>query len=323
MLVSDLIRFRDNLLDKIAKLNHEQEIIDSCNLLNLSISENLDIAPFIAHEKILNFINELQREYNQSIDAKKILLTAIDDTNRYIDTLAIETLSGNENTPSQSFFRVGENNQYLKFTIDSDVETIIKSCIHRFADWHFPAIQLGCRYSGEENTGYTYELVSNDPLYLCDFNNDLINKTSSQFNEIYNNRLRKYVIVNDNVDQLPHNQFGFILSWMFFNFANIAVIKSYLSSLIKLLRPGGTLMFSYNNCDLVESAILAESGYMSFVPKRKLIEICIELGYNIVQQYDLKNSDHQIKYISWIEIQKPGVLSTIKRAQASGKILSK
>jgi len=113
MLVSDLIRFRDNLLDKIAKLNHEQEIMYSCNLLNLSISENLDIAPFVAHEKILNFINELQKGYNQSVDAKKILLTAIDDTNRSIDSMAIETLSGNKNTPFQSFFRVGENNQYL------------------------------------------------------------------------------------------------------------------------------------------------------------------------------------------------------------------
>jgi hypothetical protein len=110
---------------------------------------------------------------------------------------------------------------------------------------------------------------------------------------------------------------------MFFNFADITVIRSYLSSLIKLLRPGGTLMFSYNNCDLVESANLAESGYMTFVPKRKLNELCIELGYDIVQHYDLKNSDHQIKYISWIEIKKPGELSTIKRAQAMGKILSK
>ena len=134
---------------------------------------------------------------------------------------------------------------------------------------------------------------------------------------------RSYILNQHELHQLPHNQFGFILSWMVFNYTNFATIKHYLVRMIRLLRPGGHLLFSYNNCDLFESCLVAESGGMSYVSKRNLIKVCEEIGYEIVNTTDVPNRDNCVKFISWIEIKKPGKLATAKRRQVLGAIHQK
>jgi hypothetical protein len=181
-------------------------------------------------------------------------------------------------------------------------------------------MQLGCRSLAQK---YTAELIANDPLYICDIDATYTNESTAQFNDLYNKRIRKYIVPTHDMQMLPHNQFGFILSWMFFNFAGVDVLENYLTNLINLLRPGGTLMFSYNNGDIFDSCRLAETGGMSFIPKRKILDMCNKLGYLIVNSFDLSNTDDQVKYISWIEIQKPGELKTVKAHQVLGKIVHK
>lgn len=321
MLVSDLIKFRDIFLSKI-KLLDDQALLHYIGILNSIITENPNVEKFLAHEKVLNAISEYNQLINTSSQIIKPLYTVIDDINSDVDNLADKIMSTDYMMPYNHYFTNGENCSYLKFSQSDDINVAVKSSLHRYADFHFPGMQLGCRYSGEDII-YTTQLVANDPLYLCDFNFELISQASAHFNDIYNMRLRKYIINDHNFRQLPHNQFGFIFSWMFFNFAKFDILKEYLKNLFSLLRPGGTLMFSYNNCDLVESAMVFEQGFMSYVPKRRLLDLCDQLGYEISKYEDLPNNDTRIKYISWIEIKKPGALTTTKKSQAMGRILTK
>jgi hypothetical protein len=175
-------------------------------------------------------------------------------------------------------------------------------------------------------------MVVNDPLYLCDHDVETIDATVKQFDEVYQRRLAKYVIPTQPdraLSQLPQNQFGFILSWMYFNYYELDILIGFLKSILTTLRPGGVFMFSYNNGDLLSSCRISEYAGMSFIPKRNLIKTCIESGFEIVKTFDVPNVDDlstfddKVEYISWIEIRKPGVLQSTKIRQTLGEVISK
>jgi SAM-dependent methyltransferase len=313
MLVSELITFRDRITKRFEFLEQDTSLDNLYNNISLILTENADIEESIAHNKIRDILNDYDILCKKSVEIKNKLPAIINDVNDSIDQLAEKLLVKQDDQPFKHYHKT-------EFNISNEIDLLIRSNIHQHADWHFPAMQIGCRSLAQK---YTAELIANDPLYICDIDPTYINKATAQFNDLYNKRIRKYVISNHNMDVLPRNQFGFILGWMFFNFAGGETLENYLINLIKLLRPGGTLMFSYNNGDIFDSCRLVETGGMSYIPKRKILDMCDRLGYIIVNSYDLPNTDDQVKYVSWIEIQKPGVLSTIKRAQAIGRVVSK
>jgi hypothetical protein len=75
-------------------------------------------------------------------------------------------------------------------------------------------------------------------------------------------------------------------------------------------------MFTYNNADLAASAGLCDSYFMSYVPKSMLVPLAESLGYIVTKTFDFEPST------SWIELQKPGELKTVKAHQALGEIKS-
>ena len=313
MLVSELISFRDSIIKRLEFLEQDTSLDNLYNNISLILTENASVEESIAHDKLRDILNDYDLLCKKSVEIKNRLPAVIDDVNDSIDQLADILLIKKPDEPFAHYHKT-------EFNISNDIDLLIRSNIHQHADWHFPAMQLSCRSLAQK---YTAELIANDPLYICDTDLIYIDEATRQFNDLYNRRIRKYIISNHNMQALPHNQIGFILSWMFFNFAGVEILENYLTNLIKLLRPGGSLMFSYNNGDVFDSCRLSETGGMSFIPKRKILAICEKIGYILVNSYDLPNDDDQVTYISWIEIQKPGVLSTVKRTQASGKILSK
>lgn len=80
------------------------------------------------------------------------------------------------------------------------------------------------------------------------------------------------------------------------------------------LRPGGTILFTYNNADLGVGAAYAENMYMSYVPRSMLVPLCESFGFELIDHRDYEPN------ISWIEFRKPGTLSTVKCSQALGEI---
>ena len=92
------------------------------------------------------------------------------------------------------------------------------------------------------------------------------------------------------------------------------IIERYLKQIITLLRPGGALMFSYNNAEMPASASYADSYFMSYATKTQILDMCEKIGFELITSIDLEPA------ISWIEIKRPGKLKLIKAHQVLGEI---
>jgi len=300
MRVSDLLRYRDDIQNTLDQFDLTEVMSDVKHQFQ-RISMSHPQCP--GENKLIAAESKFDQLASESVRIKEYLTTILDDIN-----LSIDNLTG-EFEQAVGFHRID-------FHTSDEVVNVVSANIHHSSDFHFPALQLGCTPHSKRFTG---ELVANDPLYLYDADADQVEDIALQFNKIYYQRLRRYT----DLDKLPYNQLGFIFSWMFFNYKKYSELQDYLKKIILFLRPGGRFLFSYNNCDLVDNCVLAEESSMSYTSKRQLIEYCKSLGYEIVYEYDLPNIDSHVKWINWIEIRKPGTLTTVKLKQVMGAIHQK
>jgi SAM-dependent methyltransferase len=194
--------------------------------------------------------------------------------------------------------------------LNPDIEDLVKQRIQLHTDWHYPALEIGCR-DGE----WTQYLVAADPLYVSDKYDSFLKSTSNRFPPEYQRRLRTYQLSNHNLLELPNNQFGFIFSWGYFNYISFDTLKKYLLQINTLLRSGGTFMFSYNDGDTPAGAGMAENFAQTYVPKSLLKPFIEANGFEIIM--DFNNGSN----ISWLEIKRPGKLITVKTNQVMGQII--
>jgi SAM-dependent methyltransferase len=206
----------------------------------------------------------------------------------------------------------GERN-LRTIAVSDSLKQFVRNRISLYSDWKYPGLEIG-----PGDGFWTSSLVASDPLYIIDNHQEFLDSTKSQFDEAYQNRLRSYVIdyrTND-ITALPTGQIGFAFAWNVFNFFPYQELRNYLVQIFDLLRPGGTLMFNYNNCDDPLQARHAEEGWMSWMPKSQLTKLLTELGYEIIAFQEPAIS------VSAVEVRKPGTLQTVKAHQVLGEIKS-
>ena len=305
MKLNELVKLRNQLSDalEISALNNELNKNYS-RLLNLSTVTDKDLASDIidlaeSHRDI-NLL--FQRDSNQ---LENILTTIQDKINQL----------------STHFF--AENYQFELQYVDPDTirktrtikkdenfEQILIQRINLHSNWQYPALEIGCR-DGE----WTKFLVASDPLYIADVFEEFLTTATEQFPPIYQGRVRKYLIKDFyKISNLPKNQFGFIFSYNFFNYLSIDSIKQYLIQTLEWLRPGGRILFTYNNADMSAAAAYAENYFMTYVPESILIPLAESIGLETTYQYNFEPA------YSIIEFKKPGQLKSIKIGQSVGEI---
>jgi len=319
--LTDLINFHDSLVDIVNKLSIDQ-IVDE----KISIINSINTTEFV-HSLAIATDNYQKIK----VDSQNI----INDLNNLISTVEqkIDTV-GDEIIEFQKQNQLIDNQFYpdsQKTILDS-----IRSAVASNSRWQYPGLIL---YPPSKT--WIDLMVASDPLYLIvdvssqvgvkfdkndtqkavvvwseKFRNQLLENLIKEYPEQYQRRLRIY----QDIDLLPQNQFSMILVWDFLTYFPSDKINAYLNKFLSLLRPGGTLLFNYNNCDIDSTAELAEKNIKYYFSKRRLKTICNELGFKIIRFEDEYQSEIPI---SWAEIQKPGELTTVKRAQAAGAILSK
>lgn len=236
--------------------------------------------------------------------------TIIDSVESDIQVLASKFFAKNYQTELQYSDAESIRNSRVMNLPDTTCE-LLKSRINLHSNWKYPALEIGCR-DGE----WTKHLVSSDPLYIADTHQEFLDTTTNGFSAEYQARLRKYLIDDFKISGLPLNQFNFIFSYNFFNYLSFDSIKQYLAQSIEWLRSGGVMLFTYNNADLPASAGLAEGYFMTYVPQSLLIPLCESMGFEVIATHD----SEQNPSISWIEIRKPGALTTVKAHQTLGTI---
>ena len=197
-------------------------------------------------------------------------------------------------------------------THHQDTLNLFKERCKLYSDWKYPGMQIRPGYGT-----WTRELVDLDPLYLVDTHEELLHEIKKQFNDNYLSRLR-FATISD-IDKpifgkLPQNQFGLIVVTEFFNQKNISTIKRYLKEIFSLLRSGGVCVFTFNDCDFSEAVRNSENNYDCYTPGNEIIGIVKELGFEIIDRFNSGGT------LSWMEIQHPGEISSLRGGQTLAKI---
>lgn len=314
--LAELVKYRNNLETVVNQLSIDDIVLEKINLLtNVEENNGIDNPNFKLSSQIENFKGLMTSNRNIQIS----ITSLVSDIEAEIDKIGLENF--NNTTISND----------LLLPTSVEFEPIIQSTISKYSEFRFPGLQI-CRYTTDKSwqkianlqifatpRDRIHAMLANDPLYLVGENLDELQEMINIFPEQYQRRVRLYKDLN----VLPQNQFGLILCWDILNYYQMDKIEFYLREMIKLLRPGGVLIFSYNNCDIVKSAENAEKLLAGWSPQRIVKKLIIDIGYEIIAFNDHPINDILDTYVGWGEIKKPGNLDTVKLSQAQGVVKRK
>lgn len=311
MILSELVRYKQALIKLKSKLSLAQPV-DSKNKYMRYIEANF------SNPNYDSSIRTIRSVYKEILTSNgKIALevdSLIEKLDKDIELAASRLLFADWNIDSVNFGQCVSPDQ-----IDTDILERISTRIKGYCDWHYPALQINCKFKH-----WTDLMVTADPLYIANNYKPYIDAIVDAYPQEYQNRLRSYICSSKEITTvLPNQQFSFILSWDTLNYTKQPDVEKLLSQVKLLLRPGGVFMFSYNNCDTSAGAHLAEINNMSYLNKTKLVHYCHLLGFELIADESHKNLDSLYQNISWLEIKLPGTLTTSKAHQVLGKIMEK
>ena len=207
-------------------------------------------------------------------------------------------------------------NQYRTFDQFNDNEEAkhnFDALIRHYVSWQHSTV-----YVRPNSMHFWDALKASDILYVvdqCAINKWLFKNLDRNFFDTL--RLKE---INENKDQfltniLPVGQVGLIVMEHFIHFKPFDVIKQYLSESFELLKPGGHLLFTYNDCDLPSGARNFEAGQYCFTPGSMLERMCEATGFEITNSVSTDR-------VSWIALKKPGVLTSLKGGKTLGEIIT-
>lgn len=303
-------------LNELVKLRNDLRTSTQIDIIQEKIKENV--------QRLSNLCATSNPEYDKKIrelaDAHVGLLEDCQDHFKWANGLADEVQTEIHEITKKYFTEnyetelAAQNIAFIremrKAHFPDEFNEILLSKIRIHSSWKYPALEIGCR-DGE----YTKFLVASDPLYIADEYDEFLENTFKQFTPEYQLRLRKYMIRGQKIFMLPKRQFNFIFSCNYFNYLSLDTIRQFLIQGMEWLRPGGTMIFTYNNGDIPESAGLSESFFMTYVPKSMLVPLVESLGFEVISTVDIEPS------ASFIEIRKHGTLQTVKAHQTLGEIV--
>jgi phospholipid N-methyltransferase len=308
MKYTTLVRIKNFLVDHddSALTQGLDRMIEQCEHYMRNVDYNRYCDTFVHlkddYSKVVDVVEAARARRNHSVREIDVKLAEFD--REFIER--DQKAAANANT-------VEGNRTFRSLYIDDQTKTILRARISKLVDWRFPGLEIG-----PGDGVWTRKLVACDPLYLADIHQEFLDSTLSQFNSQYQKRLRAYLIRDNDLSSLPQNQFGFVFAWNVFNYLPLNEIEQYLKSIYDLLRPGGTLLFSYNNSGRVLGAAeRAEVGVACHTPKNLLLPTIQELGYATTGDFDAP------PYVSWLELTKPGELKTSKAHPVLGQIIEK
>jgi len=201
-----------------------------------------------------------------------------------------------------------------QLSVDDHFREILQHRLKNLTDWRLPGLIFG-----PQAETFINDMVPMDPLYLVDTHQVLLDTATEKFTPNYQRRLRQY-IVNDYVSgpilkALPDDQFGLIFAYNYFNYRPIEVIRRYIQEVAAKLRPGGTFIMTYNNCDRAHGTALAEKSWMCYTPKRLIVEAATAAGLELISAIDATGD------LSWVEFLRPGEIKTLRGGQNLAEII--
>jgi len=200
--------------------------------------------------------------------------------------------------------------------LSAETEEFYRARLIRYTGWQHSAMIIR---PGVED--YINIMVSCDPLYLVDTRHELLKPAIALYNETYQRRLRPYVISEQSdrkiLGQLPNGQFGLVFAHNFFNFRPFEIMRQWLTEIYQKLKPGGMLLMTINDCDRYKAVISVENRFCCYTPGYLVLELAQSLGFEIVFTW------HDNGPITWLELKRPGELTSVRGGQSLAKIMPK
>jgi len=194
-----------------------------------------------------------------------------------------------------------------------EIEDKFINLIRKYSNWKHPGM-----FIRPEHGKFVNEMTASDPLYVVDEKLELLEPVKKIWSSEYLNRVR-FSIINDDdhsiFKNIPKEQLGFVTAMNFFNHKPIEVIKIHLTEIFKLLKPGGVVLFTFNNCNLPLAVRNFEKSLYSYTPETLLSPLIEMLGFDIIDIFNDEKTN-----VSWLEIKKPGNLTSLRGGQCLGKI---
>lgn len=310
MKLSDLVAYRNNLESMIP----------------------IDSAPFV-HERLAPILHEvktgefqasdateqLERDYANILDRITDFEITVDRVRESIDQTILHLEASYYAESDVLYEHMMEHDSAShtlsrQFALDEKARNFITARVQMHGNWQHAGMIIR---PGHED--WITMLVGCDPLYLVDTDLNLLQPAVLRFNDQYQRRLRTYAVTERNnptpLMSLPDQQFAYCLAYNFFNFKTESVIKSYLTDLYQKLKPGGQVAFTFNDGDLSGAVALAERHYAFYTPGRKIYQHITDLGFVIKQRYTIDAA------CVWVELQKPGTLTSLRGGQALAEIV--
>jgi len=309
MKLSDLVAYK-TALDKLSTRSVQREVeLDLGKITHLIDSQDIQLG---------TFKQELDRQYseiNQAIDRfeskvvelKQAIQVQIELEEKYWFQESYRLYDQEMRNDSADYIL---NRRPI---LDDEVETLLRVRVQNYVDWQHPAmiIQPGLERFVEDMVGF-------DPLYLVAQQHDLLVPAFDRFSKEYQRRLRLYTVreeLDHNIlDKIPNDQFGLCLVYNFFEFKPFEIVRKYLTEIYQKLKPGGTLIMTFNDCDRAKAVKLAEQHYACYTPGSMVQKFATTLGYNQIFSW---NNDGPT---TWLELRKPGTLTSLRGGQTLARI---
>ena len=301
------------------------EFVNFKNQLDLLSTNTTQAATDLELNKIMhlvnlenydNFLDQRKIDIQKSFNEFELELTKVKD--KVNQEIAI--LEKPEFQKSYTLYE-GEHNNPAEFILNLRKHTIpnlelFQARLSKYINWQHSAMIIR---PGIES--FIDSMVALDPLYLVDLNHDYLAPALSKFNSQYQNRLRTYTVKEeldqDILGQLPNNQFALCFVYNYFNFRPFEILKKYLDEIYKKLTPGGVLVMTFNDCDRASAVQLVENFYCCYTPGYLVRELALSIGYEIEYSWNDPGPT------TWLELKKPGTMTSLKGGQTLAKVLPK
>jgi SAM-dependent methyltransferase len=312
MKLSSIVSYK-NLLDTLSSTPAAIEFLkETLSMTNVVQSSDIQIAGAVdqltlAHDRVSQAVDQFEQQFLQVKQSVQKLIEQ-HEVEYFQSSLELYNTGYRNDT--------AEHIQDRRIGVAPATAETIQQRLRLYTDWHHPGMIIRPAHAL-----HVENLVACDPMYFVDTKEQLLELTGSWFTPQYQNRLRRYVI-EEYSDQplfmnLPVGQFGLIYAFHFFEYRTWPVLQQYLRECFDLLRPGGVLAFTYNNCDLANRVGMVEHCSGCYTPGRLVRKYVQELGYEIV--FDLDDDSNT----SWLELRRPGNYSSIRGGQTLAAILQR
>lgn len=202
-----------------------------------------------------------------------------------------------------------------RLTLSDDERAHVLACITNSQDVGWPGLIVRPGNQDWITSFTTY------PTYVLDYTAEQIQEGIAHLPGVTQDRLCKYTISETLgrtiMPQIPRDQIGVSVLWFFLNFRPWEIVRKWLDELWQVTRPGGRVMFTYNDCDQAHGVALYESGYMSYTPGHRIRSHAISLGFEIVEDW------HPTADLAWMILKKPGSLITSRACYPLAKVIAR